>query len=214
MRVLVFGASITQGFWDSQGGWVNRLRKYYDGLALKDLKLQDNYPTIFNLGISGNKVEDLLARFDGEASARLRADTKNGAIIFSIGTNNAYTEGEEKWSGPGSYRSNLEELVQKAKKYTDKIMFVGLPPCEEDKTTPVFWRDITYTNDRILAVDKIMREVAANHSFPQVATFEPLRDEMEKGKQLFADGLHPNNDGHELIFRLVQPELDKLLPSK
>lgn len=30
MRVLVFGDSITQGFWDTEGGWVERLRKYYD----------------------------------------------------------------------------------------------------------------------------------------------------------------------------------------
>ncbi len=52
MRVLVFGGSTTQGFWDSEGGWVARLRKFYDLLQLEDLKKRDE-PTVFNLGIAG-----------------------------------------------------------------------------------------------------------------------------------------------------------------
>jgi lysophospholipase L1-like esterase len=30
MIVLVFGDSIAQGYWDSEGGWVERLRKAND----------------------------------------------------------------------------------------------------------------------------------------------------------------------------------------
>jgi lysophospholipase L1-like esterase len=49
VRVLVFGDSIAQGFWDSEGGWVERLRKHYNSLALEDLK-SNQQPEIFNLG--------------------------------------------------------------------------------------------------------------------------------------------------------------------
>jgi lysophospholipase L1-like esterase len=50
MRILVFGDSITQGFGDTEGGWVERLRHDYDVETIKDLRANTNYPTIFNLG--------------------------------------------------------------------------------------------------------------------------------------------------------------------
>lgn len=36
VRVLVFGDSITQGFWGTRGGWVDKLRQHYDELQLQD----------------------------------------------------------------------------------------------------------------------------------------------------------------------------------
>ena len=208
---MAFGASITQGFWDTEGGWVQRLRRYYDEKSVVNIRQEDDYPDIFNLGISGNKSQDLVARFDNEASARLQSGDPHSAILFSVGTNNAYVEGNSAWTPPESYKQDLEKLIEQAQKYTQRIMFVGLPPCEETETTPVFWRDISYTNERILIIDKMMREVATSHELPHVATFEVFQDEMAKGRQLFADGLHPNNEGHQLIFELVQPVLDEVL---
>lgn len=46
MRVLVFGDSITQGYWDTEGGWVKRIRSHYDLLQITDLNGRDE-PTIF-----------------------------------------------------------------------------------------------------------------------------------------------------------------------
>lgn len=211
MRVLVFGASITQGFWDTEGGWVQRLRRYYDEIKLKNIRKEDDYPDIFNLGISGNTTKDVLKRFKNETEARTSYKS-NPAFIFSIGTNNAIVEGGSKpWSSPEEYIKDLENLAGQASQFSTKIMFVGLPPCDEKRTTPVFWRDIHYTNERILLFDKVAREFCANHKIPHVATFEPLQEQFKKGNEVFADGLHPNNKGHELIFRLVRPALDKLL---
>lgn len=210
MRVLVFGASITQGFWDTEGGWVQRLRRYYDQKSVANIKEEENYPDIFNLGVSGNKSGDLLARFDNETAARLKTGS-SGVIIFCIGTNNAYVEGNESWSPPEVYKNDLLKLVDKAKKYVNKILFVGLPPCEEEKTTPVFWRDISYTNERIQVINGMMQEVAAEQNIPRVEIFEAMHEAMKSGQQLFLDGLHPNDAGHQLIFELVRPELDKLL---
>jgi len=58
MKVLIFGDSITQGFWDIEGGWAARLRKTYDQKAVDS----DDYdqPTIFNLGVSGNSNGDVI----------------------------------------------------------------------------------------------------------------------------------------------------------
>lgn len=209
MRVLVFGASITQGFWDTEGGWVARVRKHYDELFIKDFsKLQ---PAVFNLGVSADTSTDVLNRFDADAKSRGLKD-KIGAVIFAIGTNNALQEGDKFWSTPEQYESELEQLVAKARNYASKIMFVGLTPCDEKRTMPVAWGDYTYTNERIWLMDQTMRKIAAKNSVPHVPMFETFQDRQTE-LDLYADGLHPNNAGHEIIADLVLPELEKLLKS-
>jgi lysophospholipase L1-like esterase len=211
VRVLVFGASITQGFWDTEGGWAVRLYKHYAKLKLREITAEDDYPDVFNLGISGDTSKDLLRRFESETSARL-TNQRQGAIIFSIGTNNAITNKQGELVSPlSTYKEDLEQLIEKARQLTTKIMFVELVPCEEDRTTPVFWRDIYYRNKDIAAVNGVIRQVANDNQIKFVEVFEPMRQKMSDGAEFFADGLHPNDAGHQFIFERVQPELDKLL---
>lgn len=56
-----------------------------------------------------------------------------------------------------------------------------------------------------------MRDVAREHKLPYVALYETFQDRHEAGHKLLEDGLHPNNDGHQQIFELVQPALDEYL---
>ncbi len=205
MKVLVFGDSITQGMWDSRGGWVNRLREYYDKKQLEDNEHNDE-PTIFNLGVSGDTTKDLLKRFRYEASARDRYGS--AAFVFSIGTNNA-AEGDGRiQSTPEEYVADLKELVKQAKENSGKIMFVGLPPCDESRTTPVFWREVYYRNERISALDDAAQKFCNEEDIPFVSTRHLF---IGREKELFEDGLHPNDEGHKLIFELGRPELNKLL---
>src|SRR5690606_7564988 len=71
MRVLVFGDSITQGYWAVEHGWVDRVRKYFDARQFEDLGGRDE-PTIFNLGISADNSNDILSRIESEVAARTR----------------------------------------------------------------------------------------------------------------------------------------------
>ncbi|HSX18479.1 MAG TPA: GDSL-type esterase/lipase family protein [Candidatus Saccharimonadales bacterium] len=209
MRVLVFGDSITQGFWDTEGGWVARLRKYYDTRQIEDLRNREE-PTIFNLGISGGTSETILARFDNETKAR--KNREGMVIIVSTGLNDSYREGPDRYkSTPESYRHNLVLLASKAKTYSNKILFVGLVTGDETQTMPVFWRDIYYANERIEEFENIMQKVASENGVSFVPVFQEFKKHLDAGEDLLADGLHPNNEGHELIFQLVRPELDKLL---
>ena len=208
---MVFGDSITQGFWDTEGGWVNRLRRHYDVQIIKNLKDEENYPAVFNLGISGDTTHNVLGRLEDETEARLWPGEEL-AFIFSVGSNDAAVEGSgREWSSTQGYRKELEGIVKRAKDYSSKIMFVGLPSCDEKLTTPVFWTDIHYTNKRMFEFEKVMRDFCADQQILHVPTFETFQEKLKTGYGLFADGLHPNNEGHELIFQLVRPELDKLL---
>lgn len=209
MRVLVFGDSITQGFWDTEGGWVARLRKYYDTKQLEDLRNR-NEPTIFNLGISGGTSKTILSRFDAETQARSKGETM--VFVFSTGVNDSSREGPDKYrSTTEEYANNLQELVAKAKNYSNKILFVGLVAGDEKQTMPVFWRDIYYFNERVKVFEDIMGKVASKNDVVFVPVFEAFKKHLDTGEYLLADGLHPNNEDHELIFRLVRPALDKLI---
>ncbi len=210
MRVLVFGASITQGFWDTEGGWVARLRKHYDKLQID--KPETDQPVIFNMGISADTVGDVLNRFVPETEARKRHG--DVAFIFSVGTNNAavgaYRTQDFK-SNPAQYKNEMTQLILSAKKYSNRILLVGLPSCDEAKTTPVSWADVFYTNERIKIIENLMKEVAIEQSLTFIPIYDEFKNLQDKGEDNLYDGLHPNNVGHEIICNLVKPELEKLL---
>ena len=80
-RILVFGYSIAQGYWDIEGGWVQRLRRYLDKKALESKDLLPSW-SIFNLGISGETIDHLLDRFDSEVKARTNDKKDINATTF------------------------------------------------------------------------------------------------------------------------------------
>lgn len=205
MRVLVFGDSITQGFWDIDGGWVSRLRKYYDQQMIdgKD----DDPPTIFNLGVSGNSSDDVLARFENETKVRA---TEDSAFVIAIGVNDARTKASVNYSDTNRYKQNLSEILKLAKKYTSKVLFVGLTPCVEERSNPVSWGDTGYTNGRIKEFDNTLREFCEENQVAFVEVFEPFV-KAESETELLPDSLHPNDRGHQLIADLVMPKLKQLL---
>lgn len=208
MRVLVFGPSVVQGFWDIDGGWAGRLRIHYDKLQMKGFPVEQ--PHVMNLGISGEGTSSLLERIENEAKAR--ANAKGLAFVISVGDNDSSLEGGELKSKPEGFKSEVEELIGKARQYSDKIMFVGLNSCDESLTNPVAWADIYFRNELRVSFEKITQELCEQQEVPFVPIFEIFYKKMTAGAKLLAhDGLHPNSAGHELIFQLVRPELDKLL---
>jgi lysophospholipase L1-like esterase len=90
MRVLIFGDSITQGFWDTEGGWVSRLRKYYNELQVQALHKRDD-PVIFSLGVSADMSDDILKRVEAETKVRTRHNDLP-AVVVQVGTNDSSTE--------------------------------------------------------------------------------------------------------------------------
>lgn len=209
MRVLVFGDSIAQGFWDSEGGWAARLRRYYDELEINDFK--NSYPTIFNLGVSGDATKDVRKRLEPETKARLWP-TEEIAYIFAIGLNDTVYRGQEFESKPEKYRQELTEILAIAKNYSKKILFVGLTPVVDSRVQPLQWSASgkCYSNERIIKFEDALKSFCAENKVAYVPVFEKLKQGQDR-KEMMPDGAHPNNEGHELIYQLVKPELDKLL---
>ncbi len=211
MRILFFGDSITQGFWDSEGGWVERIRKHYDSLALADLK-NNNQPEIFNLGVSGDTTRNLLARIEAETKIRKWKDDPVIAVV-AIGTNDDVFESDKQWVPPEEFKNNLKQIVKILTPITQGILLVGNTACDESKTTPVFWGDFSYTNIELQRSEKAIEEIASQNGLPHVPIFDAFKAKLDEGADLLADGLHPNDAGHDFIQARVLPRLNKLIRS-
>lgn len=208
MRVLVFGASSTQGYWDSLGGWAERLKHYYDALQMQDWSIEQ--PRVINLGVSGDNSAAILRRIGPETKAR--ENEKGLAIIIQIGSNNAAEQDGRLVSTVDKYQADLEAIIKKAEEFTYKIIVVGFPAIYEAKTNPVAWADLYYKNNNIFRFEKAAQETSEKLDVPFVAIHQECLKKMAAGDDLQAhDGLHPNDKGHQLIFELVQPALDEVL---
>jgi len=211
MRVLVFGDSITQGYWDTEGGWVERLRKHYDTLQASDLEGRDE-PTIFNLGISADNSSNVLGRIEAETTARTRHGNLP-MIIIQIGVNDSSTDNQAVDKSVRvsieDYENNLRKIVELVKPLSSKIIFVGLSACDEQRTTPVSWGDFHYTNESIKSYEDKMKDIAAEYGVLFIPVFDSFLEQLNDGSDYLTDGLHPNNKGHSFIFNLVHPELAK-----
>ena len=197
-QILIFGASITYGAWDVEnGGWVQRLRSY---IEIKNNK-QD---FIYNLGVPGDSTSNLLQRFENEAVARIESGEET-IFIFCIGINDsAIIKNKQQATEPNDFKNNLVKLVTLAKKYSDKIIFIGLTQGEESKIAPVPWNnDFYYHNFRIEEYNKIIGNVCLENDLP----FVDMIDLLNVGD--LEDGLHPNAVGHEKIFYTVKDFLVK-----
>ncbi|MCK4745124.1 hypothetical protein KAS41_03605 [Candidatus Parcubacteria bacterium] len=193
-RICVFGDSISQGYNDYRGGgWINRLKKYFD-LSNYDI-------SVFNLGVSGDNTFDLLKRFNIEAKAR-----NPELIIFAIGINDSqYINSKNNPSVLLSdFNKNLLKLKNLSKKFTNKIIFIGLTKVDELKVMPIPW-SITkyYDNKNIKKYDLIIKNFCEKNNLPFIEMFDLLKNED------LEDGLHPNSEGHKKMFIRVRDFLIK-----
>jgi acyl-CoA thioesterase I len=204
MRVLVFGDSITQGFSDPTGGWFQHLAAPYMQKLLDDP--DGPSPDFFNLGVSADTSQNVCDRFEAETRARKRKHEL--VFVFAVGVNDACITKGIPQATPEQYQQNIVRLVKMAQEFSHKMLFVGLTPCDESKTTPCSWGDYVYKNEDVKKLDDILAKVCVEQNVP----YMPVRDLfVGKEKELLPDGLHPNTKGHRLIADQIRPKLDQLL---
>lgn len=191
-RISIFGDSITWGASDYEcGGWVARLKYYFDNDIENDID-------VYNLGISGDTTNDLLLRFKIECLARNRHPQ---IIIFAIGTNDSqYINSKNNPRTPiDKFENNLKKLINQAKEFSDKIIFVGLTKVDESKLMPVPWSaEKFYDNENISRYNSVIKKVSKENNLLFVNLFDLLKmSDLD-------DGLHPNSKGHEKMFLKIK----------
>lgn len=194
--ILVFGDSIVWGAADSEGGgWVARL---FIELG-RDFEID-----VYNLGVSGDKTPSLLERFESETKARME-ENEEVILIFAIGINDSYFVHSKNtlMTPPEEFKENIQKLIERAQKISPKIIFVGLTPVDEPKTTPIPWNtDKSYKNENVKKYNEIIKSVCQDENIHFIEIFDKW---LESDYQnLLEDGLHPNSEGHKKIFEAVK----------
>ncbi len=205
VQILIFGDSVTYGAWDTEGGWVQRLRRYLDERTLSQPEFWNtDFPQIHNLGVSSNTSTNVLKRFKSETKARLLEGDEKIIFIFDIGTNDScYLKKENRFVTPQfQFKHNIERLIKGTRKYSDSIFFIGAATVDESRTTPIPWdTNIYYTNGMIEAYNLRVKTVCERLGVRYIDIFEQFS--RLNYKELLADGLHPNSAGHEMIFEAI-----------
>lgn len=207
MVILIFGDSITQGYWDEQGGWADRAKKC---VMKKDIaRGYKGYHGVFNLGIDSNFTHNVVERFDHEVAARRfpGADANDDyGIIFATGINDTLHRGEEFQSSPSQYGRELDALYEKAKSVTSRIAFVNLLPVDENLENQATSSDERfYTNGRIELFNNVLEEFCEKNKLKLI----DARSLFVNNYSLFSpDGTHPNTAGHDAIHSLVMPTIE------
>lgn len=205
-NVVIFGDSIASGAWDSEGGWAIRVQRY-----LFEKVMQSNYADyweVHNLSISGATTRDTLERFDREFAPR---DFLEGVLIFALGTNDSQVLVDTKQTllSVDEYASNLSTLFEKGKVGISKVLFVNAPPVDEAKVNPMPWLlSAGYVNEQIEEFNAVAADVCFKHDVKLLNVWQSFEAAIaqEGSGVLLADGVHPTDRGHKIIFEAVVKE--------
>ncbi len=214
-QILAFGDSITDGFYDAEGGWASRMQRYFMANNAVDNRPIDEAHWFYNLGISGDTAAGLLSRIEVEARARkVERPGKEAVIVFGIGTNDSAAEGnsDDYCYTPEQFEANYRELLKFATKCTNKVMCLASLPVIEKYTNPIYG-NIWYGNARISLFNRTIKELSKEYGAQFLDVYEVISKES-KIEGYYIDGLHPNTAGHVWLYEQIKPKLLELLASK
>jgi acyl-CoA thioesterase I len=191
MDIGVWGDSIVYGSCDSEGlGWVGRLRK--------QITPNKDRTAVYNRGICGDTTADLLKRFTVEFES-----IKPEVVVFGIGINDSGYRKEltNNLVSIEEVKTSLATLINKAKTSAQKVFVVGLTKVTESMVAPLpaSSTEKSFSNSLIQTYDKALKEVAEASGTVFIDMFELLADED------LADGLHPNAQGYEKMYKAIFP---------
>jgi lysophospholipase L1-like esterase len=86
-------------------------------------------------------------------------------------------------------------------------VFVGMLPVEDEN--PLVKG--VFSSKRISEFEQVLRNFVTEQPILFVPLFELFQQHMQAGKRLFSDGLHPNAEGHELMYTQIKERLNTLV---
>lgn len=206
--IYAFGDSITYGAWGvKSSGWATLLRQYLDDLQEKN---PDYYCLLYNLGIPGETTVGLLNRFDDETNARGR-EGEEAIFIFAFGANDAaFLASDNKFRvSKDEYEGNLSNILEKADKISKKIMLVNILPVVESMNNGRNGK--TRQNKYMQEYNLILEKLSKKFELRLVDVYSVFMKAGHENLFIKEDGLHPNDEGHQLIFETVRPALQEMI---
>ena len=199
LKIKLLGDSITEGY----GGtgftqssnigvetntngvcWANMLREY----------MTTKFDcTFINFGSSGMNSQTM---YNNIFVTPNLIDGSEDVVIIMIGTN------DRKTNTKATFYSNLKAIIEKIQANGTKVVIMSSIPSsaeEEAITTNAYHMD---------DVDNIIMKVATDLNVEYISLYKKMNEYLDlKGEELStylnSDGLHPNDNGYTLIFKLM-----------
>lgn len=194
------GEPIVEGFARNKDGycWAKLFKEY----------MESQFDcTVTNNACTGTTTEFIIDNF------QQLVDSDDDIVICTIGTNNRH---QLFSTAPKHTRrehmeilyENIIKLHDKFKKAQKDVIFIANIPAsaENEKDGEDYWR-LFHMND----VNDIYMKAAAVCDFPFISMYLKFSEYCDlKGitvDSLLADGLHPNDSGYDVMFKLILKEL-------
>lgn len=189
VRVIVcIGDSITQAG-DEPGGYVWLTRRYLSAL----------YPQqrikLVNLGIGGQKSNDMLARFRQDVVSR-----KPNLVLINVGVNDVWHSYLFARGVPlDSYRNNVEQMVVQAQRAGARVLLISPTIIRENLDNGA--------NQQLALYLQAMQDIARKHKTLFVDMQQPFRRLITAYREstgardnlLTIDGVHMNRAGNRVM---------------
>ena len=204
MRVLFQGDSITAAGRD--------MRNYYNlGVGYPKYAselIAQAHPDInfefINLGISGNRTCQLFDRLYPDALA-----LKPDVVSILIGINDVWhrQKADPIFTSDEQIELNYRMILENIRKHTDAKIMVIAPYLIEREDKPQVRADL----ERIVVIIRRLADKYADVYIPLNEHMEEAVKNQPEPKYYSADGIHPNQNGAQLIAGLYAEAFEKLL---
>lgn len=154
----------------------------------------ENMPVV-NSGIDGNKTEDILSNMEDRVYKY-----NPSKVILLIGINDLKANKSEE-----KVVENIDVILKKIKQNLPncEIYVESIYPMNED------W-SVYVDSETIQSVNKKIKKYASENNYTYIDVYSKLIDEDEKLKKEYSnDGLHPNENGYEVITKIVKKSILK-----
>ncbi len=196
--MIAIGDSLVYGYGDATGGgWVERLRRQW-------MHPNGSGNVLYNLGIRGDKAEQVAGRLEVEFQSRgeLRHRTPD-RLIISVGTNDSPRVGRSQGKNitpPNQFQDTMTTLLDRARSLCP-VYFVGMVPVVPARMP--FMDCLYYNHADQFDYKEMTRQLCIQRDIPYLDIFDLW---MGRGAQwlehhMGPDGLHPNDAGYEILWR-------------
>lgn len=172
-----------------------------------DRQKQSKDHNLINLSVSGDKTSNVLGRMEREARLRMRLNPPDDfTVLIAIGTNDSQIDklNPVKNIDINEFENNIRKIIEIAERLSIEVILIGLVPVDETKTAP-YKEQKYYLVEKLEEYNNVLQKISEEKQL-RFVNFFPNWINMNLN-ELFDDGLHPNTEGHKIIFETIKNQL-------
>jgi lysophospholipase L1-like esterase len=196
-RIFIFGDSIAFGRGvENNKNWASKIHNFFNTHYNEE-------NLVFNLAIPSETSTDLNARFENEMKIRIKSRNAEdyNVVIIAIGINDCKLKSKSPQVTKDCFLKNINEIIDTAEKYADKIVFVGL--------TKVRGRKIgQFKNTLIKEYNGLLKFACSGKKIMFIDIYKKWSDSSRN--YYCKDGIHISEIGHDYIAKIIIDEFSSL----